>query len=145
MWPRCFLTGLLLCAVGCGGGPQRAAVSGQVTLDGKPLANADVSFYPQNVPTGSEGYVPSTGKTNQNGEYTLETTKQQPGAVVGPHRVSITCLAEDVGDSDARPKRAGRGVPMKDKIPARYQGKDSELKFEVLPQDNRADFNLKSK
>lgn len=145
MWTRWLLAALLLCAIGCGGGPRLAPVSGKVTLDGKPLAGADISFYPVNVKAGSDAGIASTGKTDVNGEYSLETTKGQRGAVVGPHRVSITRPIEDVGDADTRPKRTRAGPPMKDLVPARYMGEQSELKFEVLPEDNKADFPLTSK
>ena len=37
---------VLLCALGCGGGPKRVPVSGTVTLDGEPLNGGVLHFYP---------------------------------------------------------------------------------------------------
>jgi hypothetical protein len=110
-------------------------------MDGKPLVGATVSFYPQTSP-GAEPLDASTGKTDENGKYSLETTKEQTGAYVGKHRVSITLLSAEVGDSDAR--RSRRGPPIRDMVPPRYNDK-SELTFDVPPGGTtQADFPLQS-
>jgi hypothetical protein len=143
MWMRRLLGCALVCAAGCGG-PRLATVTGKVTLDGTPLAGATVSFYPIGQPADPADAVASTGTTDDNGEYSLETTKDQRGAVVGTHRVSISLVNAQVGDNDERrPRRRGR-QPLGDKVPARYNDK-TELTFEVKPGSNRADWELKSR
>src|SRR5262245_25108766 len=69
-----------------------APVSGKVTLNGKPLANAKVTFQP--IGTGGKEAGPaSVGETNAAGEYTLTMIRKGgAGAVVGKHRVTITAL-----------------------------------------------------
>jgi hypothetical protein len=132
----------LVLALGCGGA-KLAPVSGKVTLDGQPLAGATVSFQPI-APQGSTEAGPgSSAKTDDKGEYKLTTDKGVDGAVVGKHRVIITCLQQQVGDSDARPPRGG--WPLADKVPSRYNA-DSKETFEV-PRGgtDKADFNLTSK
>lgn len=116
---------LLAVTLGCGGGgPQVAPVAGRVTLDGRPLEHADVTFQPD----GSQR--PSTGRTGPDGKYTLGYKRGQPGAIVGEHTVRIYVSPELV----ARPPR----------IPARYDTQ-SELRAEVEPgKDNEFNFDLQS-
>ncbi|MEQ9409984.1 MAG: hypothetical protein RIK87_19770 [Fuerstiella sp.] len=78
---------LIGCVGGCGGdseGPEMAPVSGTITLDGKPLTEADVFF----VADGFEGF----GKTKQDGSYSLVR-----GAPVGQCKVYISKLPEASG------------------------------------------------
>jgi hypothetical protein len=142
MWTRITLVPLLALLAGCGSGSQFAPVSGRVTLNGKPLVGATVSFQPI-APEGSRDAAPgSTGKTNENGEYKMVGSDGQTGAWVGKHRVVITLVATEVGESDARPPRGG--WPMKEKIPAKYNDQSKET-FEV-PRGGTtsADFALTS-
>jgi hypothetical protein len=130
-----------LFALGCGSG-KRAPVSGTVTLNGAPLAGATVTFQPI-APKGSiQAGDSSLGKTDESGKFTLRTTKGRNGALVGKHRVSISLLNPQVGDSDARPPRGG--WPLADKVPPQYNAK-SDLTFDVPPGGtDKADFPLKS-
>lgn len=137
--------------VGCDTGPHLAPVKGTITMDGKPLVGAGVSFYPETAQPAALA-PPSIGKTNENGEYTLATIEGKPGAVVGKHRVSLTQMLPDTGDDpggDAPAKVIKRApVPgaLIDRIPAKYQGNKSELSCDV-PSRGRTDanFDLKSK
>src|SRR5206468_11403323 len=95
---------------GCGGD---APVSGVVTLDGKPLANAHVVFQPEatsgktNVGTGSYGV------TDSNGAYTLRVAdSDRAGAVVGKHRVEINLKVES-DDRDPRTRPPAKVLPPK--------------------------------
>jgi hypothetical protein len=114
-------------------------------MNGQPLANALVSFQP----IAKEGEINaagqgSTGKTNEKGEYILTFSNGKPGAVVGKHRVLISVLEPQVGDSDARPPRGG--FPLANKVPERYGlGEKDELSF-VVPAGgtDKADFPLTS-
>jgi hypothetical protein len=141
MWLRTALVPLLALVAGCGS-EKFAPVSGRVTLNGKPLANATVSFQPI-AAQGSRNAAPgSTGKTNDQGQYTLVGPQGEPGAWVGKHRIMITLVAEVVGETDTRPPRGG--WPMKDKIPAKYNN-DSKETFDVPSGGTTsADFTLTS-
>jgi hypothetical protein len=130
----------LALTVGCGSGGKYAPVSGRVTLNGQPLANATVSFQP--IAEGSlEAPAPgSTGQTNANGEFTLMSAGGRSGAWVGKHRVRITAVAQQATTGDERPPRGG--WPMADKIPARYN-QDSKEEFTVpAGGTDKADFAL---
>jgi hypothetical protein len=117
--------GLLLfviALVGCGkSGPQVAPVHGRVTLDGQPLANADVQFQPD----GSQR--PSSGRTLADGQYSLLYKRGQPGARVGFHTVRIWVSPEVV-----------RNPPN---IAAKFDSK-SELRAEVKSGDNEFNFDV---
>src|SRR6516165_11429599 len=70
---------------------ETAAVSGRVTLNGKPLAGARVTFQPQHDPRqGPLSGPESHGMTDSEGNYTLTTVFQDKGAAVGRHRVMIS-------------------------------------------------------
>jgi hypothetical protein len=118
---------VLLVAVlaGCSqSGPEVAPVSGRVTLDGRPLASADVSFQPDGAQRAS------SGRTDADGRYQLMFKRGQPGALAGEHTVRISISRELV-----------RNPPP---IPARYDTQ-SELRREVkADEDNVFDFELKS-
>lgn len=93
------LSFLLLSAVvvsgiaGCGGPPddqpELVSVSGTVTLDGKPLANALVEFQPDGPGR------PSTGTTDESGEYTLQYTDEYEGVPPGGYTVSVSLIASE--------------------------------------------------
>jgi len=77
-----------LTAIGCGGG-KYAAVSGKVTANGEPVPMVRLVFAPQVV---GENHTPgpySKGVTDENGNYTLTTRYDEPGAVPGPHKVGF--------------------------------------------------------
>jgi len=77
---------LLLCA-GCGpSGPAVVPVSGQVFIDGQPLATGIEGFI-QVIPTNGR---PATGSINpQTGEFQLTTTKPGDGCLTGTHKVVV--------------------------------------------------------
>ena len=78
--------------------PDLFEVSGVVTLDGKPLSDAEVTFEPNidpNIQGGSTEYyeamrrAASRGRTNEAGEYTLSYVGGFDGAVPGKHTVRV--------------------------------------------------------
>jgi hypothetical protein len=145
---RRFLLGfVMVLALGCGG-QKFAPVSGVVTLNGKPLANASVSFIPESPKDATEALPASAGKTNEKGEYTLETMTGKTGALVGKHKVMISIQATEVQDRDTRPPKESRprggGPPMEEKIPTRYNSATT-LTFDVPSGGtDQANFDLKS-
>ncbi|MDB5336810.1 MAG: hypothetical protein JWN70_2429 [Planctomycetaceae bacterium] len=92
MWPKCrskivwcVVAVGLLAGAGCGGGdgiPQVYPVSGVVTRNGTPLANANVEFIP------AKGR-PSSATTDQDGNFVLEYQAKVPGALPGEHLVVV--------------------------------------------------------
>lgn len=81
----CGLIGLLGCS---SSQPPVAPVTGKITCQGKPVANAVVRFSPVDQSSGKtkEG----EGKTNERGQFTLSTFGRHDGALVGKHKVLIS-------------------------------------------------------
>jgi hypothetical protein len=118
---RLIFLGLVMAACGCGGGPRTVPVSGQVKLNGQPLADAQVIFRPDS----KELYPgpPSYGKTDAQGRFILRTADGHDGAVVGPHKVRISVPVKAPG--------AGADAPAANKLPAKYSGENTVLTFKV--------------
>lgn len=125
------ITGLVLTVfvAGCGKPaadlPDLAPVTGTVTMNGEPLANASVEFISAN------GQVAS-GTTDAGGKYELVYVGGNKGAELGENTVRITTVL----DAPAPPG-------YKDPIPAKYN-ESSELKVKVEPGTNTHDFALES-
>ena len=126
----CVGAGLFL--MGCGGPGNVAEVSGQVTFDSQPLADATVQFQP------IAGNSPSAAITDSSGHYTLRYTRETEGAEIGEHTVTISTYLS--GNEDAEPPRPA--VP--EKLPQKYNAK-TELKATVKAGSNTLDFPLESK
>lgn len=123
---------LALLAVGCSGSnlPDMGQVSGVVTLDGAPYANAYVVFSP------TQGR-PSEGVTDSEGKYKLNYMPGAPGALLGNHKVSITTQYQAPENPDAAP-------PFVEPLPAKYNIQ-STLTATVQPGNNQIDFALTRK
>jgi len=121
---------LLTLALGACGpeGPDIGKVTGTVTLDTQPLANAGIVFQPV------EGR-PSYGMTDSAGQFTLEYTEGVAGALVGHHTVIIrTAFWGDYpGDPKATPE----------KLPKKYHD-ETELSADVKSGTNTINFDLTS-
>ena len=136
---RISLVALLVLGIGCGG--NIAPVSGRITLDGVPLAQASVIFTPD-----SEAQNPGPGShatTDKEGRFILQLLNgKAKGAIVGKHKVSVTAYE---GDADAVPSSAGGGPFRKALLPLIYNA-DTILTFVVPPGgSDKADFELSSK
>jgi hypothetical protein len=142
MWGRLLLGLPIMFALGCGSSLPFAPVSGKVTMNGQPLANATVNFQPI-APQGKMEVAPgSAGATDEKGEYHLQGATGQDGAWVGKHRVMISLVTTKAGAAEGPTERGG--PPQENKIPARYNDK-TELTFEVPSGGStKADFALKS-
>ena len=128
-----------LWAVGCNSGYKIAPVSGRVTLDGKPLANAAVQFYPFPPPGSIEAGPTSVGHTDENGHYALALADgtATPGAVVGKHKVFINVIPK-VDPNDTRPRHYVQ-------LPAKYNRKTTLEKEVPVGGLDSADFELTTK
>ena len=125
---------------GCGG-PEMAPVSGRVTLDGKPLAGVVVNFFPvgsKERPT--PGYPSLSEPTGPDGRFALANPHlKRPGAVVGPHRVSVNTPVPA-----SHPVNFSATAPYYDPLPPKYSS-PSALSFEVPPGGTtEANFDLTS-
>ena len=156
---RLLVLALLLAASGCG---RQALVKleGKVTLDGKPLEGATVTFAPE----GGAG-SPASGLTGSDGVFYLTTRTSGDGVAPGAYKVTVTKAAgsEVAGMQQPNPSdpqamaKAMKEFSEKHKsapdsgqkkgqiIPAQYANVEkSPLKCRV-PPDSPVEFNLRSK
>jgi hypothetical protein len=124
--PRLLLMLLLITgSVGCARSnySEVAPVTGRITLDGKPIEYADVTFQPS-------GKSPGVGRTGKDGRYMLLYKRGVFGAPVGPNRVSIAIDTQLTHGPQT--------------VPAKYNT-DSELRCDVQPGPNEFNFDLTTK
>jgi len=127
-------------------GPKLEPVSGTITLDGKPLAAADLIFVPQGDTKGQSGVA----RTDADGKYELMTPdRKHKGVAAGSFRVVINKLVKPDGsdyvpDPNAGPIDTGG---FKELLPAVYSDMgQAELEANV-PEGGATslDFKLNSK
>jgi hypothetical protein len=87
-----------------------AEVTGVVTLDGKPLRGAVVTYHP--VVDGPEGLPYSQGTTDETGRYALQTPEGKPGAVVGKCRAIVNWPMPERRDDKGPPPPPGPLIPI---------------------------------
>lgn len=121
-----------LLLAGCGSG-NIGQVTGTVTADGKPLANALIEFYPQ----AEGGGRASSAVTDSEGKYELVYGRDGTGAVVGEHLVQIT--TGDLGGDEN--EDGSYTAATKETLPAKYNV-NSELIVTVKGGSNTIDFDL---
>lgn len=119
--------------------PKLYPVTGTITYDGAPLADATVTFLPEN------GKV-AVGATDASGNYTLYT-QGEPGATEGMFRISIVAEAQTkkyTPEEFEKLTDAERAKAHQSRIPARYANPNgAELTATVTPSGpNHFPFNL---
>jgi hypothetical protein len=134
---------LLVCLLaGCGGKYKVTQVSGKVTLDGKPLPKASVTFVPMATKENQAPGPTAQGITDAEGRFQLSVDPNTPGAVVGKCRIYITTLLTDPAPDD---RDAGGAKRVKDKVPEKYN-QNTELVYDVPAEGtDSANFDLKSR
>lgn len=143
--PTILVMTALLTAAGCSRPVDRPAtfpVSGTVTLDGRPLAAALVTFQADGARYWAEG------KTDAAGGYALMTFAPADGAVPGSYQVAITKY-EDAASVPEQVRERPDYIP-RNLLPARYAtAKSSGFTATVEPRTgadaNTFDFPLKSR
>jgi hypothetical protein len=125
----------LACAFLAGCSSTTPPVSGRITLNGKALAKASVTFAPVATKGEMEPGPSSAAITDEDGRYTLRLIGQSgKGAMIGKHKVMIA-LQEEVDTSDDKP------VKLK-QLPLKFNGQTT-LEFDVpAGGTDKADFNL---
>jgi len=89
----------LAAVVGCGGGHK---VEGEVTLDGKPVEGATVTFVPASGNAGEQGF----GATDAGGKFTIRTANQK-GIPAGSYKVIVVKREKVEGFEKEKQKLGG--------------------------------------
>ncbi|MBN2294795.1 MAG: carboxypeptidase regulatory-like domain-containing protein [Pirellulales bacterium] len=131
---------------GCGKDPnlpELHAVTGTVTLDGKPLHNAVVIFYPTGTTRGTRAY----GRTDSEGRYSLTSSKLGEGAPAGSYSVTVSHLTMPDGspmpkDKDFDPMT----MSYKENLPAQYSQRHATKLTATVPEGGgEVDFELNAR
>jgi hypothetical protein len=127
---RCFALPFfaLMALSGCGGS-NIVPVSGTVTYKGKPVANVQITFTPE------EGRQ-SVGMTDSQGRFTLDYDRDTKGATVGKHKVAVMLPP---GGGGGRPGQQDASADIKEVL-EKY-GPDKS-KAEVTIDKNTRDVKL---
>ena len=152
-----FLVVPLVCgAAGCGG-TKTIPVEGVVLLDDQPLAGATITF----TPIAGDG-LPATGRTGQDGTFTLTNADGRSGALPGEYKVMVSkaeAMELPGGQAPKTPEEIekmmmkGRGKDRKSPspakksssgVPARYRSADTPLR-QTVPPEGKVIIKLDSK
>jgi hypothetical protein len=138
-WPALALSAAILpLLAGCGddASANRGALSGAVTIDGKPLEQGSILLNPTDGTKGS-----SSGTEIKNGHYEISRVD---GPAIGWNRVEIRATRK-TGKMIQKPfAPAGQMAEEQvESIPPQFNSQ-SILKVEIKPGDNTADFQVTS-
>lgn len=123
----------MLVSLGCSSGkPNHSPVEGTVTLDGQPLAEGTVQFFPE----ATEGQT--AGAVIKAGHYQLESSPGSMRVVIkSPKAVSQRKAYDDPNSPMIE--------QIQEQLPARYSTEASELRAKVEQgKENKIDFPLTS-
>ena len=118
----CLLVAALATFVGCDKGPAVAPVTGTVTQDGEPLANAEIHFQP-------DYGAPSYAHTDSQGQYEIKYQLDKKGALLGHHYVSVRTAGEKTDP------KTDTTVNVPEFVPKEYND-DTTLEYEVVKGKN---------
>lgn len=143
---RSSFVALLALSLLAGCGPDRPAtapLTGQVTLDGRPLAGAALIFSPV------AGGRPAQAVTDADGRYQAWTFEPGDGALLGEHRVAVSLVKTTGAQATADGLEGATSGPIRTEslIPAQYSRVEtSGLTAQVAAgEKNAADFALSSR
>jgi hypothetical protein len=119
--------------VGCAdpAGIQKVIVGGQVFVDGQPVPNGEIRFFPIE---GTQG--PVSGSPIKDGTY---LAKYKDGVPVGKHRVEIMAYRSQKGSMPEEIAREGGATEQY--LPEKYNA-NSELTCTVDSETENLDFDL---
>jgi hypothetical protein len=136
LWQASLLALVVAGAAGCGGGPERLGVAGQVTLDGQPLPDGEIVFRPTATTHG-----PSVAGPIENGAYDISEGR---GPAPGNYAVTITAERKTGRKIKADILGSATTDQYEQYLPARYNEK-TELTAEIAESRDDLDFELTSK
>ena len=143
--PAILAAGLVALLGGCGQtDPSLVPVTGTVTVNERPLANATVTFIPKDVTPGFGG----TGKTDGSGKYTLLGSRDNAPAIPpGEYRVAVSKrLMPDGSEVPANENTPPMMSPARESLPVGYSNPaTTQLTATVKPGGGPIDFPLKDK
>lgn len=148
MFVRSLILFAVLCvtAIGCGK-PPMLAVSGKVTLDGKPVPNCKVGFFPDAESFNPDIHGFGFGITDPEGRFEIQHPQGDKGIWPGKYKVTFVAWTDANGNpvpAESKPSEVEGGV--KNLFPASYEEPSlSTEKAVVKDGENIFSFNITSK
>lgn len=133
-WRYLILIALLM-GSGCSGSGLVNA-KGRLTYNGSPVPSTYVIFQPQ-----EEGKRASTGLTDDDGNFTLQFSRTEPGVLRGQHTVFLTYYVSVDEELHKIPPKASKELKA---VIARYGNvKTSPLQYEITTSGQFIEIDLK--
>jgi hypothetical protein len=130
------ITCLFACVVvlsGCGG-PSYVKVTGRITHKGQPVPSTQVRFVPDT------GERPSTGLTDDDGAFTLRSSRTQMGALRGSYVVFLTYVTSNEEENHQIQPKASKELKS---VIAKYgDPKTSGLHYDIGADGQFFEINL---
>jgi hypothetical protein len=129
----CLASVIPLAVAGCGG-PRFVEVTGRVTHKGQPVPSTQVKFVPDN------GERPSTGLTDDEGNFRLRYSRNQSGAPTGAYAVFLSYVPSNEEENHQIPPKANKELKA---VIAKYGDvKTSGLHYEITKDGQYVEINL---
>jgi len=134
---------------GCGQHAAPATVEGTLRLNGQPLDNCLITFFPESAQDAK--FPRSTGLTDRQGFYHLRFDNQQEGAAIGWHYVTVQDLSvstgvhrRDHGTIDVATEETPPPPPVRrSRVTQRFMSpEDTPLRLEVKPGHQVIDLDI---
>jgi hypothetical protein len=103
---------LVLVVAGCGKPPMQE-VQGTLTLNGKPIGNCKVGFFPDTEKFDTNRHGFGFGVTNDKGEFKIQHPQGEQGIWAGKYKVTLVAWIDQSGKSlgiDTKPSEVSGGV-----------------------------------
>jgi hypothetical protein len=140
----CFMG--LLTVVGCGK-PPMMSVNGSVKLDGKPIPNCKVGFFPDSDTFNPDRHGFGFGITDTEGRFEIQHPQGEKGIWAGKYKVTFVAWVTKSGKpvpADSKPSEVEGGV--KNLFPEFYEEPSRTTERAVVKSGvNTFDFNITSK
>ncbi len=132
--------------IGCGPPPMQS-VQGTVTLDGQPVGNCKVGFFPDVAQFNPDRHGFGFGVTDDQGKFTVQHPQGDKGIWAGKYKVTLVAWVDKAGKSlgiDTKPSEVPGGVH--NRFPDKYEAPSTTPeKVTVGSGENVFEFNISSK
>ncbi len=138
----------IVTSIGCGKPPMQS-VQGTVKLDGEPVGNCKVGFFPDTEMFDSNRHGFGFGVTDEKGHYTIQHPQGDEGIWAGDYKVTFVAWVDASGKSlgiDTKPSEVEGGVI--NRFPLIYEAPSTtteRVKVTKEADKNVFDFDIKTK
>jgi hypothetical protein len=126
---------LILEMAGCGDGLKRVPIQGKITAQGVPLDNAVIQF----LPTGSTKGEGGIGRSDQNGNFTVISSRAgDKGIVAGEYKVRVSRLIAADGSPLPPDAKDAEHPGARESVPEPYSLVDGTTLKYTIPEEGGA-------